>query len=72
MTPELREACVRAVHVVTPEGEILRAGRASLDVLERLGYRRLVALSRRRPLIWVVEIGYAFVARNRSWIGKLF
>lgn len=70
MTPELRDACARAVHVITPEGEMLRAGRATLDVLERLGYRRLVWPLKRRPLLWLVELGYRWVARHRGWIGK--
>lgn len=70
MTPELRRACARAVHAVTPEGRILRAGRASLHVLGRLGWPRTAAVLARRPWIWIVELGYSFVARNRGWIGR--
>ena len=71
MTPALREACRRALHVVTSSGEILRTGRATLFVLEQLGYRRLAQALRIPPLIWFVELGYRVVAANRSFFGRL-
>ncbi len=71
MTPELRGACARAVHVVTREGEVLRAGRASLFVLRELGYRRTARFFSLPPLLLLVEIGYWIVARNRRLAGKL-
>ena len=55
MTPELREACRRAVHVVTTDGRVLRAGRASLFVLGQTGYPRLARLLSVPPLVWIVE-----------------
>jgi hypothetical protein len=71
MTPELREACKRALHVVTTSGEILSAGRATLFVLEKLGYRRVARLLRVPPLVWLVELGYRIVARNRTIVARL-
>ena len=71
MTPRLRRACARAVQVVTDDGRVLSAGRASLFVLEHLGRRRLARSLSIPPLIWAVEAGYWLVARNRrffSWL----
>jgi predicted DCC family thiol-disulfide oxidoreductase YuxK len=71
MTTELRQACARAVHVLTAEGPVLRAGRACLWVLERIGYPGLARVLAPPPLVWVVEVGYWLVARNRrlaSWV----
>ena len=71
MTPELRAACRRAMHVVTADGRTLRAGRASLFVLKETGNRRLAAVLGLPPLVWVVELTYRFVARNRSQLSWL-
>jgi len=71
MTPELREACKRALHVLTSSGDILKAGRATLFILEQIGYRRLARLLRLPPLVWAVELGYRIVASNRSFFARL-
>jgi predicted DCC family thiol-disulfide oxidoreductase YuxK len=71
MTAQLREACARAVQVVTPEGQVLSAGRAVLYVMGRLGHpvaARLLALP---PLLWLLEAGYWLVARNRRLVGRV-
>jgi predicted DCC family thiol-disulfide oxidoreductase YuxK len=73
MTPELREACRRAVHVITTGGHVLRAGRASVFVLRETGHPTLGRVLAAPPLVWLVELGYFIVARNRSgfsWILK--
>ena len=70
MTPRLRQACARAVHVITPDGRVLRAGRAALCVLEQVGWRRTAAVLSQPPLIWAVEIGYRLVADNRPFFGR--
>jgi len=71
MTPELYEACQRAVHVIKADGEILRAGRATLFILERLGWGyglpRLLWLP---PFIQFVELGYRVIARNRTLFSR--
>ena len=70
MTEALAERCARAVHVITPEGRILAAGRASLLILDTIGWHTLATVFSRRPLIWLVEIVYWIVARNRSFFGR--
>ena len=57
MTDELAERCERAVQVITPAGQILAAGRASVCVLGLIGYPRLARLAGRPPFIWAVELG---------------
>ena len=71
MTPELRAACGRAVHLLTPEGRMLRAGRACLWVLERIGYPLLARVLAVPPLVWAVELGYWLVARNRELASRV-
>ncbi len=71
MTPELRAACRRAMHVLTADGRVLRAGRASLFILRETGNRRLAAVLGLPPLVWLVELAYRIVARNRSELSWL-
>ena len=59
------------MHVLTPEGQILAGGRASLYVLHRIGWRRLATIFSWPPLVWLVEAGYWLVARNRSFFSWL-
>jgi len=69
MTPALHDACARAVHVRTAGGRTLRAGRASLFVLEQIGYGPIARVLALPPFIWAVELGYRLVANNRSTVG---
>ena len=71
MTPELAAACGKAVHVLTADGQLLRAGRASLFVLGETGHPWLAHLLGLPPFIWLVELGYLIVARNRSFFSRL-
>ena len=73
MTPELREACRRALHVLTASGTLMRSGRAALFVLERTTppWRLFARVARHPPLFWFVELGYWIVARNRSFFGRV-
>lgn len=70
MTPALAGRCRRAIHVITTEGQTLRAGRASLFLLERCGYRWFARIMRIPPLVWSVELGYYVVARNRRFFAR--
>ncbi len=71
MTDALAARCERAVHVLGADGTLLRAGRASLFILERIGfYPRLARLLSRPPLIWATEAGYWIVARNRPFFSR--
>ena len=67
MTADLVK-CAHAAHVLRPDGSLLAAGRASLFVLGRLGWPRLAFVLGLPPFVWLVELGYWFVARNRSWL----
>ncbi len=74
MTPELREACRKAMHVLTADGELLRAGRAALFVFERTTapWRLLARIARVFPPVrWGVELGYLTVANNRPFFARL-
>jgi predicted DCC family thiol-disulfide oxidoreductase YuxK len=71
MTPELQAASARAVHVLTPEGRVLRAGRACLWVLERTGFPVLARVLALPPLVWAVELGYWLIARNRGLASRV-
>jgi hypothetical protein len=71
MTPDLMRGCSRSVHVVTTEGRVLRAGRASLFVLERIGWGRAARLLAIPPFVWIVELGYRLVAANRPLMSRL-
>lgn len=71
MTDALAARCARAVQVITPDGVTLGAGRASLYVLDRIGWRAFAATFSRRPLVWLVEAGYWLVARNRWFFSRV-
>ncbi len=71
MTPQLYEACRQAVHIVTVGGRVIKAGRASLFILEQLGYSKwLIRPLTWPPLIWGVELSYWLVAHNRPFFSK--
>jgi len=70
MTPRLRRACARAVHVVTPEGKVLRAGRAALYLIGASGWPLAARVLSLPPLVWLVEIAYRIVAENRPFFGR--
>ena len=72
MTDALARACAHAVHLVEPDGRVLRAGRAVLRVLEQLGWGPLARLLQTPPFIWAVELAYMIVARNRLVFSRWF
>ncbi len=72
MTPELRLACADAIHVITADGETLRAGRAALFILEHIGWPLTARLLRLPPFVWAVELGYWIVANNRRLFSRFF
>jgi hypothetical protein len=72
MTDALAARCARAVHVLGPDGTLLAGGRASLFVLDRIGWwPRLVRVLGVPPLVWAVEAGYRVVARHRPLFGRV-
>jgi len=72
MTPALRRACERAMHVVTADAQTLRAGRAALHVLAVIGHPRLASLLALPPLLLLVELAYQLVANNRPFFARVF
>lgn len=70
MTEEIRQACASAVHVVTAEGRVLKAGRACLYILEGLGYAPLARVLGVPPMVWMVELGYRVVASRRRFFSR--
>lgn len=71
MTPQLYAACERAVHVVTADGKVLRAGRASLFILERTGWSLLALPLSVPPFLWLVELCYRIVADHRPFFARI-
>ncbi len=72
LTDEVRRACRGAVVVITPEGRVLRAGRAVLYIGTELGYGRLTRPLSLLPMVWLVELGYWLVARMRGVLSRWF
>ena len=70
MTPVLYAACERAIHVLTPDGTLLRAGRASLFILERIGWGWVARLLMLPPFLWMIEMGYWIVSHNRRFFAR--
>lgn len=71
MTPALADACERSIHVIRSDGGMLRGGRAILFVWSELGIRWPQRLFGWPPMIWLVELGYLIVARNRHVFSRL-
>lgn len=71
MTPELYAACEEEVHVFASDGTVLRAGRAWLFILERIGWGWFARLLTLPPFIWVVGAVYRLVANNRQFFGRV-
>jgi predicted DCC family thiol-disulfide oxidoreductase YuxK len=66
MTPLLRVQARTAIQLVTPDGHRLQGGHAALVCLRETGWHpTLVRLLEHRPFVWLVELGYHFVAANR-------
>lgn len=70
MTPALYAACEKAVHVVQRNGTVLRAGRATLFLLQELGYGAVARILLLPPFIWFVEAGYVLMANNRDFFAN--
>lgn len=71
LTPQLRRECEQAIHVIKANGEVLKAGRASMFILETIGYPRWLVRPLTGPLlVWFTELGYYLVANNRGFFSK--
>jgi len=73
MTPQLYEACRKAVHIIKAEGQIIKAGRATLFILEEIGYPTwLIRPFTWPPSVWFIELGYQIIGRNRPFFSRFF
>jgi hypothetical protein len=70
MTEELVRGCARANHLIAPGGATLRAGRASMHILDVVGRHRFASACPMRPLIWLVEVVYCVVASKRALFSR--
>ena len=71
--PQIREEdCQKAVHLVVADGTVYSGAHAVLKALSLAGHYRLVLWSYEHiaPVRWVLEGGYHFVARSRSWLSR--
>lgn len=60
----------RAVHVITGDGRVLRAGRAALFILERTGWKISARVLGWIPFVWGVEGAYRCVADHRRFFAR--
>ena len=74
VAPELtREQLEEAIHCVTPEGRVTRGARAIRFVGMRLPLLVPLALFLWIPgVIWIAEIVYRWVSRNRLLLSRVF
>lgn len=70
VSPEIRAACRDAIHVLTADGRVLRAGRATLYVLRALGWGPVVWIGFLPPFVWLVELAYRVAAAHRHLLGR--
>lgn len=71
LSPQLREACSDAMHVIKSDGEIIRAGRAAMFCGRFTRWNRLARIGEWPVFLPFVELGYKIVAANRPFFSKL-
>lgn len=71
ISASLREACAKAVHVVTKNGVIFKGAKAVLFCGRFTRFHRLARLLEWPIFLPVLEIGYGIVARNRVFFSRL-
>ena len=70
MDGHMRGRFEKAFHVGMPNGEYLRAGKASLFILEKLGWSWRARMLTYPPVIWLVELAYIIIANNRDFFAR--
>lgn len=71
MTPELIDACRRALHVRTPSGRLYRGGDAVIAITRGLGWRNAATFLALPGIRQLVHLGYRAVAANRPALTRL-
>ena len=69
MNEVLYEECQKSICVVTTGGKVLNRGRAVIHIFSKIGYG-WSKLGLVPPLIYLVDLGYMFVARNRFFFSR--
>lgn len=72
LSPQLRAACEKSIHVIKPSGEILRGGRAALFCGRFTRWHQLARLLEWPIFLPFVELGYKIVAANRPFFSRFF
>lgn len=70
ISPELRAACQKSVHVIKASGEILRGGRAVLFCGQQTRWHQLARIATWPVFLPFIELGYALIAKNRGVFSK--
>jgi predicted DCC family thiol-disulfide oxidoreductase YuxK len=71
LTPEIRAAAAGAVQYVHPDGRFVSGSRAVFATLRRIGYPGPWRVLAWPPFVWVAELGYRIVARNRGFFSRI-
>ena len=71
LAPSVREACGQAIHVIKADGEMIRAGRAMMFCGLFTPFSGWARIAMWPIFLPFVELGYAFVARNRQLVSKV-
>lgn len=66
----LRARCRDALYVLPVEGEPLHSARALLYVGRRIGFGWITWLGWIPPILWGLELGYRYMARNRKLFAR--
>lgn len=72
LAPSLQESCGHAVHVIKSDGQVLRAGRAMMFCGQFTRYGGWARIAQWPIFLPFIELGYAFIARNRMWLSRFF
>lgn len=70
LSPQLREECSQAIHVIKSNGEIVKAGQAAMFLGRFTKWNRLARIGEWPIFLPFVEIGYKIVADNRPLFSK--
>ena len=71
LAPSLQQACAHAIHVIKADGEMIKAGRAMLFCGLFTPFSGWARIGMWPIFLPFVELGYAFVARNRNLVSKV-
>lgn len=70
ISPDLRAACQKAVHVIKADGTIIRGGEAMLFCGEFTRWHQLARIGQWPIFLPFVELGYKIIAANRMMVSK--